>query len=82
MTNAAGGGRDGGRQMAKRTVVKFEAIDLQAAEPGWYVRATLPHGEQILVKSFGTEAEAEEWIAKSADAWLRKYRGGRYVVRE
>jgi hypothetical protein len=59
--------------------VKFEAVDLQAAEPGWYVRATLQHGEQILVKSFETEAEAKDWIAKSAEAWVKKYRGGRYA---
>jgi hypothetical protein len=65
----------------RKRAVKFEAIDLQAAEPGWYVRATLQHGEQILVKSFGTEAEAKDWIAKHADAWVTKYRGGRYLER-
>jgi hypothetical protein len=61
--------------------VKFEAIDLQAAEPGWYVRATLPHGEQILVKSFETEGDAKDWIAKRSEAWVKKYRGGRYMER-
>ena len=27
------------------------------AEPGWYVRITLPHGEQIHINEFTTEAD-------------------------
>jgi hypothetical protein len=49
------------------------------AEPGWYVRVTLPHGEQLLMSRFETEVRAKEWIATHAAAWLKKYRGGRYV---
>jgi hypothetical protein len=59
--------------------VKFEAIALTAAEPGWYVRITLPHGEQVLINEFKTEAAARIWIATAAAAWLKKYRGGRYA---
>ena len=32
------------------------------AEPEWYVRITLPHGEQIHIDEFITEAEAKSWI--------------------
>jgi hypothetical protein len=32
------------------------------AEPGWYVRITLPHGEQIHINEFISEAEALTWI--------------------
>jgi hypothetical protein len=59
--------------------VKFEPVLLNAAEPGWYVRVTLPHGEQIQVNGFETEARARDWIANKAADWLKKYRGGRYV---
>ena len=64
--------------MAKRNRTKFEAVEPKAAEPGWYVRVTLPHGEQILLSRFETEVRAKDWIATSAAAWLTKYRGGRY----
>ena len=49
------------------------------AEPGWYVRVTLPHGEQLLMSRFETEVRATEWIATHSATWLKKYRGGRYV---
>lgn len=62
-----------------RRTVKFEPVELNAAEPGWYVRVTLPHGEQIQMNEFKTETEAKDWIAKKAAAWLKKYRGGRYA---
>jgi hypothetical protein len=63
----------------KRKGVRFEAVKLSAAEPGWFVRITLPHGEQIHIDDFNAEAEARNWIAEKSDAWLKKYRGGRYV---
>ena len=49
------------------------------AEPGWYVRITLPHGEQIHINEFTTEAEAWTWINGKSTAWLKRYRGGRYA---
>jgi NAD(P)H-flavin reductase len=57
---------------------KFEPVQLKA-EPGWYVRITLPHGEQIQMSGFETEARARDWIATKAADWLKNYRGGRYV---
>ena len=59
--------------------VRFEAVKLSAAEPGWFVRITLPHGEQIHISDFNAETEARHWIADKSEAWLKKYRGGRYV---
>jgi hypothetical protein len=52
---------------------------LSAAEPGWFVRVTLPHGEQIHISDFNAETEARNWIVDKSEAWLKKYRGGRYV---
>jgi len=57
---------------------KFAPVQLNA-EPGWYVRITLPHGEDIHIDEFKTEAEARAWIVDKSPAWLRKYRGGRYA---
>jgi hypothetical protein len=57
---------------------KFEPVQLKA-DPGWYVRITLPHGEQIQMSGFETEARARDWIANKAADWLKHYRGGRYV---
>ena len=59
--------------------VKFEPVELKTARPGWYVRVTLPHGEQIQMNEFKTETQAKDWIANKAAAWLKKYRGGRYA---
>ena len=57
---------------------KFESVQLKA-EQGWYVRITLPHGEQIQMSGFETEARARDWIATKAADWLKHYRGGRYA---
>ena len=59
--------------------VKFKTVVLTAAEPGWFVRVTLPHGEHVTLNRFKTEAMARDWIATNAAAWLKKYRGGRYA---
>ncbi len=40
---------------------KFEPVQLKT-EPDWYVRITLPHGEEIHIDEFKTEAEARVWI--------------------
>ena len=51
---------------------KFEPVQLKA-EPEWYVRITLPHGEDIHIDEFKTEAEARAWIDdKSADFFTQK----------
>ena len=57
---------------------KFEPVQMKA-EPGWYVRITLPHGEQIHINEFITESEALTWIEDKSTSWLKKYRGGRYA---
>jgi hypothetical protein len=57
---------------------KFEPVQLKA-EQGWHVRITLPHGEQIQMSGFETEARARDWIATKAADWLKHYRGGRYA---
>jgi hypothetical protein len=57
---------------------KFAPVQLKAGL-GWYVRITLPHGEEIHIDEFKTEAEAALWIADKSAAWLKKYRGGRYA---
>ena len=41
------------------------------AEPGWYVRITLPHGEQIHIDEFVTETEARSWINDKSVSWLK-----------
>ena len=64
---------------AKHKSVRFEAVKLSAAEPGWFVRITLPHGEHIHINDFNAVTEARNWIADKSEAWLKKYRGGRYV---
>ena len=66
------------RMGSSKPRTKFEPVQLKA-EPGWYVRITLPHGEVIHIDEFKTEAEAKMWIYDKSTAWLRKYRGGRYV---
>ncbi len=64
-------------EMAK-SQTKFEPIQMKA-EPAWYVRITLPHGEHIHINEFTTEAEAQTWIDGKSTSWLKKYRGGRYA---
>jgi hypothetical protein len=61
-----------------KPTTKFEPVQLKA-EQGWYVRITLPHGEQIQMSGFETEARARDWIATKAAGWLKAYRGGRYA---
>jgi hypothetical protein len=64
---------DGSKQKTK-----FEPVQMKA-EPGWYVRITLPHGEQIHINEFITEGEARSWIDDKSATWLKKYRAGRYA---
>jgi hypothetical protein len=40
-----------------------------------------PHGEDIHIDEFKTEAEARAWIVDKSPVWLRKYRGGKYAQR-
>jgi hypothetical protein len=57
---------------------KFDPVQMKA-DPGWYVRITLPHGEEIHINEFKTDAEARSWIDDKSVSWLKKYRGGRYA---
>jgi hypothetical protein len=66
------------RMATPRPKTKFESVQLKA-EPEWYVWITLPHGEQIHINEFTTEAEAAAWIEDKSTPWLKKYRGGRYA---
>ena len=66
-----------GRPSAEK--VKFEVVKLNAADPDWLARITLPHGELIHINDFSAESEAIHWIADKSETWLKKYRGGRYV---
>ena len=63
----------------RKHAVKFEAVALSAAEPGWYVLVTLPHGEHVTLNRFKTETMARDWIVDRAAGWLKRYRGGRYA---
>jgi hypothetical protein len=60
----------------RKRMVKFEPIALKAAVPGWYVRVTLPRGEQIQINEFETETEAKNWITGKSAAWLKKIEAG------
>jgi hypothetical protein len=57
---------------------KFEPVQVKPAS-GWYVRITLPHGERSDINYFKTEHEAITWIYENSEAWLKRYRGGRYA---
>ena len=67
-----------GTMPGSKPKTKFEPVQMKA-EPEWYVRITLPHGEQIHIDEFITEAEAKSWIDDKSVTWLKKYRGGRYA---
>ena len=56
----------------------FEAVQIKMG-PEWYVRVTLPNGEQPHLGGFKTEAEGIEWIKHQSAAWLKGYEGGRFV---
>jgi hypothetical protein len=69
---------DNETMLGPKPKTKFEPVQMKA-EPEWYVRITLPHGEQIHIDEFITEAEAKAWIDDKSVTWLKKYRGGRYA---
>jgi hypothetical protein len=48
----------------------FEVCLLKTA-PGWYVRALWHYGEEQHVGRFVSVDDAQSWIAKSAEGWLR-----------
>ena len=66
------------RMGSSKRKTKFESVQMKA-EPEWYVRITLPHGEEIHIDEFKTESEARSWIGDKSVSWLKKYRGGRYA---
>jgi hypothetical protein len=56
----------------------FEAVQIKMG-PEWYVRVTLPNGEQPHLGSFKTEAKAIEWIRDKSAGWLKGYESSRFV---
>jgi NAD(P)H-flavin reductase len=58
--------------------VEFEPVEMKI-KPGWYVRVTLPHGEQPRLGSFNTEAEARDWMKHKSFAWLNEYERSKYA---
>jgi hypothetical protein len=54
----------------RKPKTKFEPVRMKA-EPEWYVRITLPHGEQIHIDESTTEAEAKSWIDDKSVTWLK-----------
>ena len=62
----------------KNRPVKFE-MNLSGQTYQWYVQATLPHGEHVIVSSFASKVDAAEWIPSRSASWVKKYRGGRYA---
>jgi hypothetical protein len=38
----------------------------------WYVVATRPSGQHEHIRRFKTESEANHWIARKSEAWLKK----------
>jgi hypothetical protein len=62
--------------MIDQLAPKFEPVEMNIGK-GWYVLATLPRGTPIQLGGFRTEAEALEWIARKASAWLKDHESGR-----
>ena len=48
----------------------FEARPLKSA-PGWYVRVSWRYGQVEHISGFASVDEAESWIAKKSEGWLR-----------
>jgi hypothetical protein len=61
-----------------RVKVKFDPTPFKIGS-GWFVRVSLPNGDQTQISGFFTEAEAKEWIAGESPGWLKQYRGGKYA---
>jgi hypothetical protein len=57
---------------------EFEPVELKS-DPRWHVRVKFPSGQQTYVNGFDTEAQARDWIARDATAWLqRQCESGKY----
>ena len=46
-------------------------MQVRSTENGeWFVAAKWPNGQTEQIKSFSTESQANEWVAKELQAWL------------
>ena len=52
----------------------FEARPLKSA-PGWYVKVSWRYGQEEHIGGFTSEREAQDWITKKSQAWLKSRRG-------
>jgi hypothetical protein len=48
----------------------FEARQLKSSSR-WYVRVLWPYGQEQHVSGFISASEAETWISKTSEGWLR-----------
>lgn len=61
------------RDPGKRTTGSpptFEARQLKSSSR-WYVRVLWPYGQEQHVSGFISAGEAESWISKTSEVWLR-----------
>jgi hypothetical protein len=56
---------------------RFRAVQSSDGS-NWYVAVTLPSGMSRHVDGFLTEQGARDWIARDADAWLKRTEGGKF----
>jgi hypothetical protein len=45
----------------------------------WYVQVVLHDVPPLQLGGFKTEEEAQDWITRKSDAWLKAYANGRYA---
>jgi hypothetical protein len=48
----------------------FEVRQLKSA-PGWYVRVSWRYGQVEHISGFASVNDAENWISKKSEGWLR-----------
>jgi hypothetical protein len=57
----------------------FEVHQLKSA-PGWYVRVLWQYGQEQHVSGFASADEAQNWIHKKSEGWLRNRTAALRVV--
>ena len=53
-----------------RRAPTFEVCQLKFA-PGWYVRVLWQYGQEQHVSGFASADEAQSWVHKKSEGWLR-----------
>jgi hypothetical protein len=66
-----------GRMEKKVDREPFRAVQSSDGS-NWYVTVTLPNGMSRRVDGFASEHGARDWIARDADAWLKRTEGGKF----